>query len=124
MLLAALALALTVGAAPAAADSLAGSWKITGDVMGNPVVETCTFRQTAAVIAGTCASEAGEFEVAGELKDGKISFWHAGGDYNGTALTMLWTIDTMTPTELRGTFVVKPFDAPGTFTAVPAPAKP
>lgn len=128
MLLAALSL-VTALAAPA--DSLAGTWQIKGDVMGNPLNTTCTFTQTGATIAGTCTGEQGAQQIAGEVKDGKVAFWH-GGEYNGEALTIVYTLTQVAPAKLEGTILVKPFDAPGTFTAepaaapaaAPAPAKP
>lgn len=121
MLLAALALATALHAAPRA-DTLAGTWQIKGDVMGNPLVTTCTFKQAGAAISGSCTAEGGSTEqIAGEVKDGKIAFWH-GGDYNGEALTIVYTLTAVSPTKLEGTILVKPFDAGGTFTAAPAPA--
>src|SRR5215212_5771368 len=129
MLLAALALLSALHTAPAAApapapraDSIAGTWQIKGDVMGNPLNTTCTLKQTGAAISGSCTAEGGSTEqIAGEVKDGKIAFWH-GGDYNGEALTIVYTLTSVSATELKGTIVVKPFDAGGTFTAAPAPA--
>lgn len=122
MLLVATLLAASMHGLPA--DSLAGTWQIRGDVAGNPLSQLCTFTQTGAAVAGTCTSDAGEKqEVVGELRDGRLSFWH-GGDYNGEALTIIYTIVSQAPTELKGTIDVRPFNVTGTFTAAPAQPKP
>ncbi len=114
-----LALVLSLHAAP---DSLVGPWQIKGDVQGNPVVEICTFTQAGTVLSGRCDSEDGEPSLlAGEIKDGKITFWH-GGDWDGQALTVVYVATFTSPTELKGTIEVRPMAVAGTFTAVPAPA--
>jgi hypothetical protein len=116
-----IALLLTLHAAP---DSLAGPWQIKGDVMGNPVNETCTFTQEGTVLSGRCDSEDGEPSLlAGELKEGKVTFWH-GGDWDGQALTVVYSATFASPSQLKGTIEVRPMNVAGTFTAVPAPASP
>ena len=116
-----LALALSLHAAPAS-DSLVGPWQIKGDVMGNPVNELCTFAQADSVLSGNCKSEDGEASIlAGEIKGGKITFWH-GGDWEGQALTVVYTVTLSSPAELKGTIDVRPMNVSGTFTATPAPA--
>ena len=119
-------LAAALHAAPAAPapDSIPGNWQITGDVMGNPLKETCTIRQAGTALSGSCTNEqGGPWPVTGEVKDGKITFRH-GGDYEGNALTMVYTVTLASPKELKGTVDVQPFGATGTFTAAPAPPKP
>jgi hypothetical protein len=111
-----------------AADSVAGAWQITGDIMGNPLRELCTLKQSGAVVSGSCTNEqGGRYEVSGEVKEGKLTFKH-GGDYQGTALTFVYSATLAAPTappkELKGTVEVQPFGASGTFTAAPAPPKP
>jgi hypothetical protein len=116
-----LALALALQAAPA--DSVAGTWKITGDVSGNPLESTCTLTLTGSTIGGNCTGSTGEkMPVTGEVKDGKITFKH-GGDYQGTALTIIYS-GTLAEKQLKGTVDVQPFGVGGTFTAAPAPATP
>lgn len=131
MLLAAL-LASALHAAPPrpAADSLTGTWRVAGDVMGNPIHELCTLAQAGTKLTGTCkntdAPDARPFDVTGEVKDGRVTFSH-GGDYQGQALTIAYTGTLSSPTELKGTVDVQPFGVGGTFTAAPvtaAPAKP
>lgn len=116
-----IALVFALHAAPAA-DSLAGPWQIKGDVMGNPVNELCTFTQAGTVLTGNCAGDDGEPALlAGEVKDGKITFWH-GGDWDGQALTIVYSGTMSSPTELKGTIEVRPMSVSGTFTMTPAPA--
>jgi hypothetical protein len=118
-----LTLLAALHAAPAA-DSVAGAWQITGDIMGNPLKEVCTLKQAGATLSGSCTNEqGGPYEVTGEVKDGKITFKH-GGDYQGTALTFVYSATLASPKELTGTVEVQPFGAGGTFTAAPAPPKP
>ena len=113
-----LALVLSLHSAP---DSIAGPWQIKGDVMGNPVNEICTFTQAGTVLSGRCDSEDGEPALlAGEIKDGKITFWH-GGDWDGQALTVVYVATFTSAAEMKGTIDVRPMNAAGTFTAVPAP---
>ena len=112
------------GAAPTA-DSLTGTWQITGDVMGNPLNERCTLAQASTKVTGTCkntdAADAKAFDVTGEVKDGKVSFSH-GGDYQGQALTITYTGALATAKSLKGTVEVMPFGVSGQFTAAPVTA--
>ena len=126
-----LALLSALATAPAA-DSLSGTWKITGDVSGNAIDETCTITQTGATLAGSCVGNAGEkLELTGEVKDGKVTFTH-GGTYDGQALTITFTSTASTAKELKGSVFVLPFNVTGTFSAAPmaspaptpTPAKP
>ena len=130
-MLLALTLAAALHATPAA-DSVPGTWKLTGDVAGNPLIETCTIKQAGAVLSGSCTNDqGGPYEVTGDVKDGKVTIKH-GGDYQGTALTIIYSGTLASPKELKGTIEVQPFGATGTFTAAPAatpvtkdgPAKP
>ena len=124
-MLATLALVSALAAATPAqapADSVPGTWQITGDVMGNPLKVTCTLKQSGATLSGSCANDqGGPYEVTGEIKDGKITFKH-GGDYQGQALTITYTATFAAPKQLKGTVDVLPFGVNGSFTAVPAPS--
>jgi hypothetical protein len=118
-MLLALTLISILHAAPA--DSLNGTWQIKGDVVGNPLNETCEIHQSGTALTGSCQiQDRAPFPLEGELKDGKITFKH-GGEYEGTALTMVYT-GTLAANEMKGTIDVQPFNASGTFTATPAPA--
>ena len=116
-----LALLTALHSAPVT-DSLAGTWAISGDVMGNPVATTCTIKQTGAVLSGSCTGEAGQkLDLTGEVKDGKFTFKYA-RDYQGTPLSIVHTGSLTSPTQLKGTIEVQPMGVTGTFTAAPAPA--
>ena len=105
--------------APAA--DLTGTWQIKGDVMGMPLNTVCALKQADTAITGTCQVEGGAAaDVKGEVKDGKVTFSH-GGDYEGQALTVVYSGTLVSATELKGTITINPFDVGGEFTATPAP---
>ncbi|MDB4882739.1 MAG: hypothetical protein JWL95_1505 [Gemmatimonadetes bacterium] len=109
--------------APAPTDSLKGSWQLTGDVAGNALNSTCEIKQTGTEISGSCTDATGARQpIKGAVKDGTVTFEH-GGDYQGQALTIIYSGKLDTPTQIKGTVLVKPFDASGTFMAEPVPAK-
>lgn len=120
-MLLALTLISVLNAAPA--DSVNGTWQLKGDVVGNPLNEICTIHQSGTALTGSCQiQDRAPYPLEGEFKDGKITFKH-GGDYEGTALTMVYT-GTVAANEIKGTVEVQPFSASGSFTATPAPATP
>lgn len=120
-MLLALTLVSLLNAAPA--DSLNGTWQLKGDVAGNPLNEICTIHQAGTALTGTCQiQDRAPFPLEGEVKDGKITFKH-GGDYEGTALTMIYT-GTLAANQITGTIDVQPFSVSGSFTGTPAPAAP
>jgi hypothetical protein len=122
-MLLALALATTLNAAPAV-DSLPGTWQISGDVAGNPVKITCTFRQAGTVVSGNCGDDTNPpLPVTGEVKEGKVTFSYI-VDYQGQPLTIVYSGTFAAPMQLKGTIEVKPMGASGTFTGAPAPKKP
>jgi hypothetical protein len=116
-----LTIALLSALSTAPADSVNGTWKLTGDVVGNPLNEICTIKQSGTALTGTCTmQDRAPQPIEGEVKDGKVTFKH-GGDYEGTALTMVYT-GTLAANEIKGTIEVAPFNASGTFTATPTTA--
>ena len=119
-------LALTLIAALHAnpGDSVSGKWHLKGDVVGNPLDVTCEIAQAGAKLTGVCSSMApggADVPITGEVKGDSVIFSH-GGDYQGTALTIVYAAKIVSPTKLDGTINVKPFDAAGTFTAEPVAA--
>ena len=110
---------------PPAVDSLAGTWTITMEAMGNTVDETCTLAQRGSVIAGTCSGTGGQTAaVTGEVRNGKFTFKHA-NDRDGQQMTLVFTGTVGSATALKGAVEVQPMGITGTFTASPAvPAKP
>jgi hypothetical protein len=123
-MLATLALLAVVHIAPAA-DSVAGAWKISGDVMGNAFGAMCTIKQAEAVLSGSCVDDGGVARpMTGEVKDGKITFKYA-SDYQGQPLTIAYTGTLVSsPRQLKGSVDVQPMGVGGTFTGTPAPAAP
>ena len=116
-------LALLHPVAPAA-DSLSGTWQISGDIIGNPFAEVCTVKQEGTALTGSCTIEGAQPRaLTGEVKDGKVSISH-GGDYEGQALTLVYSGTVASPTEFKGTLTIQPFDVGGAFTATLAPPKP
>jgi len=118
-------LALTLIAALHAnpADSVGGKWHLKGDVVGNPLDLTCELAQSGDKLTGVCSSMqpgGADVPITGEVKGDSVTFSH-GGDYQGTALTIIYAAKH-TANKLEGTINVKPFDAAGTFTAEPVAA--
>ena len=119
-----LAVALAAALHASAADSVPGTWKITGDVMGNPLDQLCTLKQADTTVTGSCTGNQGEaLPVTGAFKDGKLTFKYP-SDYQGTALTIVFSATFAAPQQLKGSVEVQPMGVTGTFTAAPAPAKP
>jgi hypothetical protein len=115
-----LLLATVFQAAPA--DTLSGTWQLTGEVMGKPLDEVCTLSQAGPTLTGTCkqtGADAKSHMVTGEVKAGRVTFSHD-GDHEGTTLTVSYTGMLASAKELRGTLEVQPFGVSGTFTATPA----
>ena len=103
----------------AAADSIPGVWQVKGDVQGNPIDEVCTVKQVGSVLSGSCImGGSAKVDLTGEMKDGKITFQH-GGDYEGQALTIIYSGTLASPKEIKGTVLVQPFGVDGVFTATP-----
>jgi hypothetical protein len=101
------------------ADSLAGSYKFTNEVQGVSWSEVCTFKQTGTTMGGSCVGDAGTpFAITGEVKGDSVTFQH-GGEYQGQAITIIFS-GTIEKSELKkGSIFVKPLDASGTFTTEP-----
>ena len=107
-----------------ATDSIAGTWQITGDVVGNPVNTTCVIKQAGPTLSGNCVSDSkGPYPLTGDVKDGKVTFQYD-IDYEGQPLTIVYSAPFTSAKEFKGTINVKPMGAMGTFTAVPVAAKP
>ena len=120
--MAAIVLALSTISAFAQAGSggsVSGTWKVTGDVAGNPVNLVCTFAQDGKKLTGSCKSaEASKpNEITGEVNDEKAS-WRYNVDYEGQQLTIVYTgtLDA-SGLQLKGDIDVQPMAVSGTFTA-------
>ena len=118
-----LQLALLSALQLAPADSISGTWQVKGDVVGNAIDHPCTFQQSGTALTGSCGSGETALPLEGEVKDGKVTFRYA-SQYDGQAITVVFSGTLVSATELKGTINVQPFDVGGEFTAAPAPPKP
>lgn len=106
-----------------AQPTVPGSWTITGDVQGYPINETCTFKQAADKISGSCTNSDGKtYDTAVTIDGTKVVFIH-GGEYEGQALTLTYTGTYNDKGDLSGAIDVKPLGYDGTFTAKKAEEK-
>ncbi|HLG88837.1 MAG TPA: hypothetical protein VKZ79_16740 [Alphaproteobacteria bacterium] len=80
----------TLVAGVASAADLSGTWAVKGDIAGNAVEPTCTFKQAGGALTGKC----GTGDNSGDISNGTVSgtnvawTWSAGGyslDFKGTA---------------------------------------
>ena len=103
------AFVLALGTA-AAADA-SGVWRITGDVQGNAVNPTCTFKQEEKKLSGECKGETGDAtRITGDVDGDKVTWtWIVQG------YTLVFSGSFDTDAGMKGTFEVE--NAAGTFTA-------
>lgn len=96
---------------------VSGTWKISGEVVGNAINQTCTFTQEGNKIKGTCtAPDNGKpIEAVGEVTAKQVT-WKYNSEYNGEALTITYS-GKLEGAELTGTIDVQPFSVSGSFTA-------
>jgi hypothetical protein len=118
--LVALALVLAFSAAPALGQgaSVAGAWKVTGDISGYPVDTLCTFAQDGKKLTGSCksADEEKAKDITGEVDDKKVT-WSLKTVYHGEDLTVTFKGTLDDPTQFKGDIDVQPLGAAGTFAA-------
>lgn len=104
--------------------SVSGAWKVTGDVMGYPVEQVCTFAQDGKKLTGSC-KEGGKdkaAEITGEVEDKKVT-WSFKTDYNGQEITVTFKGTLGDDAQLKGDIEVQPFNVAGTFSARKEEAK-
>lgn len=111
---------LAFAVVPAFADdaAVAGVWKVTGSVYGNPVDSTCTVKQEGKTLSGSCKSgQTGETAITGSV-DGKKVTWQFNADFNGTPITIIFngSVDDAAKA-ISGSINVQPFNVDGDFTA-------
>lgn len=105
-----------LAALPALAADISGNWKVTGDVIGNPVNAVCTFKQADAKITGTCKMANGaDSPAAGEIKDKAITFHHD-VDSQGATYTLTYTGKLQDDGSLKGNIEVAGVGGPFTAT--------
>ncbi len=122
----ALALLLSLLAAPVLAQSgtVSGTWKLTGDVVGNAVDLVCALTQDGRKLAGTCKQAGSDkaTDIAGEVDDRKVT-WKYEADYQGQPITLTFTGALDASSQLKGDIYVQPFGVNGTFSAAKEEAK-
>src|SRR5205809_682018 len=84
-------LALAIfSALPLTAADLTGHWIFDGEVNGNPVQLECDLKQEGAKLSGTCKTQTGEVQLAGETNDPKVRFSYS-VDYQGSTYTLYYS---------------------------------
>ena len=109
--------------APAPA-SVAGAWKVTGDIMGYPVDTVCTFAQDGKKLTGSCknAGESKANDITGEVDDKKVT-WSLKTEYNGQEITVTFKGALAEAAQFKGDIDVQPLNVAGTFEAKKEEAK-
>ena len=107
--LVALTLCLFAAVTAFAAD-VSGTWKVTGDVAGNPVNFSCVLTQENDKLSGTVALPASEAVLTGSVKETAVTFEF---DADGYHLVFNGTLGEAG--DMKGTIEVA--GAQGTFTA-------
>jgi len=105
------AVAAFAAAGGASAADLSGTWKVTGDVAGNAVEPTCTFKQEGALLSGKCGAGDNAGDISGGTVTGKDVAWS--WEAGGFTLAFKGTADT--DKSIKGTIDVG--GGAGTFTA-------
>lgn len=105
---------------PAAPASVAGTWNLATNVQGNTGTPTCTFKQEAEKVTGSCSTPSGgQSDVTGEVADTKVTFRY-NIEWEGNPLTLVFTGTLDTETTMKGAIDVQPMNVPGDFTATKA----
>jgi hypothetical protein len=112
-----LLLLLPVWASSGGPASVAGSWTLATNVQGNTGSPSCTFKQDAEKITGTCSAPNNtQSEVTGEVTDANVTFRYT-IEWDGNPLTLVFTGTLDSDTTMKGTIDVQPMGVPGEFTA-------
>lgn len=104
----------------AAGPAVTGTWTLETNVQGNTGTSTCTLKQEAEKITGSCtAPNNTQSDVTGEVADTKVTFRY-NIDWEGNPLTLVFTATLDTETTMKGTVDVQPMNVPGDFTGTKA----
>ena len=121
-------LALAAVAVPAqdtpAPASVAGAWKVTGDIMGYPVDTLCTFAQDGKKLSGSCKNtgESKATDITGDVDEKKVT-WSLKTEYNGQEITVTFKGAPADASQFKGDIDVQPLNVAGTFEAKKEEAK-
>ena len=118
------ALLSVAGFAQDGAAPVSGNWKVTGDVVGNPVELTCTFAQDGKKLTGSCKQAGSDKsnEIKGDV-DGKKVTWTFDSSYEGRTITLTFSGALDDSSKLKGGIDVQPYGVSGEFTAAKEEAK-
>lgn len=112
-----LLLLLMAIAIPVSAADISGVWKVDGSVEDHPVTPTCTLKQAAGKVSGSCVFEEQKpSEVTGEVNANQIT-WKFTVEYEGTDYTLTFAGKLDADNTIKGTITVDPSDSGGDFTA-------
>jgi hypothetical protein len=118
--LASSALLFASSAFAAGAPSLTGQWSIHNSIAGNDSDQQCTFSVVDNKISGSCkGSDNNSVQVSGSVDGDKLT-WKYEVDYNGTPLTLVYTVTGGDADKITGSIEVQPFNVSGDFSATPS----
>jgi len=106
--------AIAVSAATLLAADVSGTWKVDGDVMGNPVKFPCVLKQDGESLSGTATVETKDVPVTGTIKEKAVTF-EFDTEHEGSTYHLVFTGALGDDGGLKGTIAVA--GAEGTFTA-------
>jgi hypothetical protein len=102
-------------AVTALAADLSGTWKVDGDVVGNPVKLSCELRQQGPTLSGTATFEDGKaVAVTGSVKESTVTF-EFDTEHEGTSYHLVFTGTLGQDGGMKGTIAVAGVE--GTFSA-------
>jgi hypothetical protein len=114
----ALCFAALAAATVAAVTDVAGTWKVEGDVYGNPIKFDCALKQDGEALSGTAKFEDGaEVPVTGSVKE-QATVFEFDTEKDGTSYHLVFTGTLGEDGGLKGSIAVAGVE--GTFTATKA----
>jgi hypothetical protein len=120
ILLASSVLLFASSAFAAGAPSLTGQWSIHNSIAGNDSDQQCTFLVVDNKISGSCkGNDNNSVQVSGSIDGDKLT-WKYEVDYNGTPLTLVYTVTGGDADKITGSVEVQPFNVTGDFSATPS----
>lgn len=110
----------TATSAFAATPNMNGKWTVHQNVAGNETDQACTFTVDGSKLTGTCKGDDDkDLPVTGSVEGDKVS-WKVESEYNGTAMTIVFTVSGTEGDKVVGSLEVQPFGVNGEFSASPA----
>ena len=114
------ALLFASSAFAAGTPGITGQWSIHNSIAGNDSDQQCAFTVADNKISGSCkGSDDKTVQVTGSIDGDKLT-WKYEMDYNGTALTLVYTATGGDADKITGSVEVQPFGVTGDFSATPS----